>query len=41
LLDGFFVAAARYADDVALLATSPSALWMMSHYCEEFAALEA
>ena len=31
--DGFFVSAACYADDVALLAPSPSALSMMLHYC--------
>ena len=35
--DGFFVGAACYADDVALLAPSPSALRMMLHYCEDFA----
>jgi len=35
--DGFFVGAACYADDVALLAPSPSALRMMLHCCEDFA----
>ena len=35
--DGFFVGAVCYADDVALLAPSPSALHMMLHCCEDFA----
>jgi len=35
--DGFFVGAARYGDDVALLAPSPFVLHMMLHYCEDFA----
>ena len=35
--DGFFVGAVCYADDVAILAPSPSALRMMLHYCEDFA----
>ena len=35
--DGFFVSAACYADDVALLAPSPSTLRMMLNYCEDFA----
>jgi len=37
MLYSFFAGAACYADDVALLAPSPSTLRMMSHYCEEFA----
>jgi len=35
--DGCFVGAVGYADDVALLAPSPSALRIMLHFCENFA----
>ena len=35
--DGFFVGVACYADDIALLAPSPSTLRMMLHCCEDFA----
>ena len=36
--DGFFVGAVCYADDVALLAPSPSALRLTLLHCETFAA---
>ena len=35
--DGLFVGAVSYADDIALLAPSPSALRLMLEHCEEFA----
>ena len=35
--DGLFVGAVSYADDIALLAPSPSALRLMLKHCEEFA----
>ena len=35
--DGLFVGAVCYADDIALLAPSPSALRLMLKHCEEFA----
>ena len=35
--DGLFVGAVSYADDIALLVPSPSALRLMLEYCEEFA----
>ena len=35
--DGLFVGAVSYADDIALLAPSPSALCLMLKHCEEFA----
>ena len=34
--DGLFVGAVSYADDIALLAPSPSALRLMLKHCEEF-----
>jgi len=37
--DGCFVSAVGYADDVALLAPSPSALRIMQHFCENFASM--
>ena len=39
--DGCFVGAVGYADDVALLAPSPSALRIMLHFCENFASMHA
>jgi len=35
-LDGLFVGTVSYADDIALLAPSPSALHLMLKHCEEF-----
>ena len=37
LWDGLFVGAVSYADDIALLAPSPSALRLMLKHCVEFA----
>ena len=39
VLDGCFVGALGYADDVALLAPSPSALHIMLRFCENFASM--
>ena len=38
--DGCFVGAVGYADDVALLAPSPSALHIMLCFCENFASMD-